>query len=269
MPLPNTPAKLSSEWWKRSALVEGSDEKTEKTAPIRPIRIVLAEDHTLFREGLKSLLAREQDFLVTAEAARADEVGPAVADGDAEVLLLDLKMPGGEAVRTLLRLRREHPDVRTLVLTAYEDADSIMNTAKAGARGYLLKDADPETLFQAVRTVSRGGVWIDPGLPRADEFVAIAARADHDTPTHAVDALKSLTRREMEVLRLVAEGLSNEEIAALTFISERTVKAHVNNIFTKLKVNNRVKAALALIRGGIPATAPPAPRPPNRSKRAP
>lgn len=263
MPLPNTPAKRSSDSWGPRALVQGSDDKIEKTAPLRPIRVVLAEDHTLFREGLKRLLAQEQDFLVTAEAARADEVESAVAEGDAEVLLLDLKMPGGAAVRTLLRLRKEHPNIKILILTAYADADSIMDTAKAGARGYLLKDVDPETLFQALRTVSRGGVWIDPVLPRADDFVTIAARGDHDPSAHDADALKSLTRREMEVLRLVAEGLSNEEIAAVTFISERTVKAHVTNIFNKLQVNNRVKAALVLIRGGFLAATPPAPHPPG------
>ncbi len=242
-------------------------EQTEKASLIKPIKIVLADDHTLFREGLKQLLARERDFLVTAEAARAEEVGPAVGEGEAEVLLLDLRMPGGEAVQTLLHIRKEHRGTKTLILTAYEDADSIMDTAKAGARGYVLKDAAPETLFQAIRTVSRGRVWIDPSLPHAGDFVAIATRTDHDFPAHDADALKSLTRREMEVLRLVAEGLSNEEIAALTFISERTVKAHVTNILTKLKVNNRVKAALALIRSGLPPAAPSAPRPPRGPAR--
>ena len=234
-----------------------------------PIRIVLADDHTLFREGLKGLLARERDLLVTAEAARAEEVEPAVVKGNGDVLLLDLRMPGGEAVQTLLQLRESRPETRTMILTAYEDADSIIDTAKAGARGYLLKDAAPETLFQAVRNVHGGGIWIDRGLPRSGDFAAIAAQSSADPPGDEADGIQSLTRRELEVLKLLAEGLSNDEIAASTFISERTVKAHVTSIFSKLKVNNRVKAALALIRRGPAPPSPvaaPAPRRPARPR---
>lgn len=229
-----------------------------------PIKIVLADDHTLFREGLKHVLAREPDLLVTAEASRAEEVGPAVAQGKGDVLLLDLRMPGGKAVQTLLQLKEDHPDTRTMILTAYANADSIVNTAKAGARGYLSKDVSPETLLQAVRTIHRGGVWIDRKLPRAGDFAAIAAQSNAGPAGEKTDAIESLTRRELEVLKLVAEGLSNEEIAASTFISERTVKAHVTSIFSKLKVNNRVKAALAILRKSAPPSAPaasPAPRP--------
>ena len=235
-----------------------------------PIKLVLADDHTLFREGLKRLLAQEPDLLVTAEASRGEEVEPAVAKGKGEVLLLDLRMPGGEAVQTLLRLKEGHPDTRTMILTAHEDADSIVNTAKAGARGYVLKDVAPETLFQAVRTVHGGGIWIDRKLPRAGDFATIAAQANAEPAGEEQDGIQSLTRRELEVLKLVAEGLSNEEIAARTFISGRTVKAHVTNIFGKLKVNNRVKAALAIIRRGAPSPSPaasPSPRPPGAARR--
>ena len=236
-----------------------------------PIKIVLADDHTLFREGLKRILARERDVLVTAEASRAAEVGPAVAEGKGDVLLLDLRMPGGEAVQTLLQLKENHPDTRTMILTAYEDADSIINTAKAGARGYVLKDVSPETLLQAVRSIHAGSVWIDKKLPRAGDFAAIAAaQSGAEPPGEKADGIQSLTRRELEVLTLLAEGLSNEEIAARTFISARTVKAHVSNIFAKLKVDNRVKAALAILRRGVPSSAPlasPSPRPPGRSAR--
>ena len=238
---------------------------------IEPVKIVLADDHTLFREGLKRILAQEQDLLVTAEASRPDEVGPAVAEGRGDVLLLDLRMPGGDAVQTLLQLKEDHPDTKAMILTAFEDADSILDTAKAGARGYVLKDVSPKTLFQAVRTVHGGGVWIDRSLPRAADFATIAAQAQADPPGDEADGIQSLTRRELEVLRLLAEGLSNDEIAASTFISERTVKAHVTSIFAKLKVNNRVKAALAILRGGAPSPPPPAaspaPRPPAGSGR--
>ena len=213
------------------------------------IKIAIADDHTLFRAGLKRLLAREKDLLVTGEGGRAEEVEPAVAKGKADVLLLDRKMPGGEAVQTLLEIRERHPQTRTVILTAFDDEDGILDTAKAGARGYVLKGVSPTTLFQAIRTVHQGGIWIDPGLPQAGEFSAIAARQTRAEPARKEpDGIDRLTRRELEVLKLVAEGLSNEEIAANTFISETTVKAHLNKIFDKLNVNNRIKAALALIR---------------------
>ena len=227
------------------------------------MKIVLADDHTLFREGLKRILAEEPDLLVTAEASRAEEVEPAVADGKGDVLLLDLRMPGGNTVQTLLRLKEAHPDTKTMILTAYADAGAILNAAKAGARGFVLKDVSTETLFQAVRAIHDGGVWIDDKLPRARDFVAIAAQSDSVPPGDGTDRIKSLTRRELEVLHLLAEGLSNEEIAANTYISERTVKAHLTSIFTKLRVNNRVKAALAIIRNGAPT---PGPRPPARGR---
>ena len=235
-----------------------------------PIKIVLADDHTLFREGLKRILAQERDLLVTAEASRPEDVGPAVAQGNADILLLELKMPDREAVPTLLQLKENHPDSRTIILTASDDKGSILNAAKAGARGYMLKDATPETLFQAIRTVYGGGVWIDQKLPRAADFAAIAAQAHAEPAGEDADGLKSLTRREREVLSLLAEGFSNDEIAARTFISVRTVKAHVTSIFAKLKVDNRVKAALAIFRRGAPAPSPaasPAPRPRAGSAR--
>ena len=213
------------------------------------IKVAIADDHTLFRAGLKRLLAREKDLLVTGEGGRADEVEPAVAKGKADVLLLDLRMPGGEAVETLLGLGERHPKTRTVILTAFDDEDSILETAKAGARGYVLKGVSPTTLFQAIRTVHQGGIWIDPGLPQAGEFTAIAARQTRPEPARKEpDGIDTLSRREIEVLRLVAEGLSNEEIAANTFISKTTVKFHLNKIFDKLNVDNRIKAALVLLR---------------------
>ena len=235
-----------------------------------PIKIVLADNHTLFREGLKRLLAGERDLLVTAEASRVEEVKPALAKGKGDVLVLDVAMPGTEAVQTLLQVKEGHPETRTMILTGYEDADIIADTAKAGARGYVLKDVAPETLFQAVRAIHGGGIWIDQKLPRAGDFAAIAAQAKPEPPGEEADGIQSLTRRELEVLTLLAEGFANEEIAARMFISERTVRAHVTGIFAKLKVDNRVKAALAILRSGISSPSPaasPAPRPPAGSAR--
>ncbi len=213
------------------------------------IKVAIADDHTLFRAGLKRLLAREKDLVVTGEGERAEEVGSAVARGKADVLLLDLRMPGGEAVQTLLELGERHPETRTVILTAFDDEDAVLETAKAGARGYVLKGVSPTTLFQVIRTVHQGGIWIDPGLPQAAEFTAIAARHAQARPAKKEpDGIDALSRRELEVLKLVAEGLSNQEVANRTYISEHTVKNHLNKIYEKLGVESRIKAALAFIR---------------------
>ncbi len=213
------------------------------------IKVAIADDHTLFRAGLKRLLAREKDLVVTGEGERAEDVEPAVAKGRADVLLLDLRMPGGEAVQTLLELGERHPETRTVILTAFDDEDAVLETAKAGARGYVLKGVSPTTLFQAIRTVHQGGIWIDPGLPQAAEFTAIAARHAQAQPARReADGIDTLSRRELEVLKFVAEGLPNKEIANRTFISEHTVRNHLNRIYEKLGAESRIQAALVLIR---------------------
>jgi len=126
-----------------------------------PIKVVIADDHTLFREGLKRILSLERDVLVVGEAERGEEIVPGVAAAKPEILLLDLKMPGGDVVQTLLRLKEQHPETNTLILTAFAEEESILNTAKAGARGYVLKGISSATLLEAMRTIHGGGIWID------------------------------------------------------------------------------------------------------------
>jgi DNA-binding NarL/FixJ family response regulator len=213
-----------------------------------PIKVVVADDHTLFREGIKKVLSLEKDILVVGEASRGDEVMKAVERSKPDVLLLDLRMPKGDPVQNLLDVKERSPSTKVMILTAYAEDESIMNAAKGGARGYLLKTADFATLLQAIKRVHSGGLWIDREIPAADTFEEIALgqmepglAAQHD------QAVESLTRRELEILRLVAEGLTNDEIGKKIFISEKTVKTHLTNIFDKLKVNNRFKAALMIM----------------------
>lgn len=213
-----------------------------------PIKVVIADDHTLFREGMKKVLSLEKDVLVVGEASRGDEVIKAVERSKPDVLLLDLRMPKGDVVQTLLDVKERSPATKVMILTAYAEDESIMNAAKGGARGYLLKGADFATLLQGIKRVHGGGLWIDKDIPVADIFEEIASGqmepnigAPHD------QAIESLTRRELEILRLVAEGLTNDEIGKKIFISEKTVKTHLTNIFDKLKVNNRFKAALMIM----------------------
>jgi DNA-binding NarL/FixJ family response regulator len=223
-----------------------------------PIKVVVADDHTLFRDGLKKILSLEKDILVVGEAARGDEVVKVVERGKPDVLLLDLRMPKGDPVQTLLEVKERSPATRVLILTAYAEDDSIMNAAKGGARGYLLKGADYATLLQAIKRVHKGELWIDKDIPVADTFEEIAlGQLEPITPLQHDDAVESLTRRELEILRLVAEGMTNEEIGKKIFISEKTVKTHLTNIFDKLKVNNRFKAALMIMGGKGDPGAPP------------
>ena len=213
-----------------------------------PIKVVIADDHTLFREGLKRILSLEKDVLVVGEASRGDEVAKVVDRARPDVLLLDLKMPKGDVIQTLLELNEKNPATKVLILTAYSEDENILNAAKGGARGYVLKGVSSVTLLQAIKAIHGGGLWVDKEMSSADTFEEIALSQSGKHGTEPVnESLKHLTKREVELLRLVAEGLTNEEIGKRIFISEKTVKTHLTNIFDKLKVNNRFKAALLIM----------------------
>jgi len=230
-----------------------------------PIKVAIADDHTLFREGLRRILSLEKDVLVVGEASRGDETTKVVERLKPDVLLLDLKMPKGDVVQTLLEVTERNPGTRVLILTAYSEDENILNAAKGGAKGYVLKGVSSTTLLRAIKTVHGGGVWVDKELPSAEAFEEIAeSQSDRYPGEPTNEAVKNLTRRELEILRLVAEGLTNEEIGKRIFISEKTVKTHLTNIFDKLKVNNRFKAALLIMN----RAAEPPPQPAARSLKS-
>jgi DNA-binding NarL/FixJ family response regulator len=159
-------------------------------------------------------------------------------------------------VQTLLDVKEKSAATKVLILTAYSEDESILNAAKSGAMGYVLKGIDFPTLLQAIKTVHKGGVWIDKETPSADAFEEIARGQLNEVGGETLnnDVIDMLTKREKEILRLVSEGLTNEEIGKKVFISEKTVKTHLTNIFDKLKVNNRFKAALLIMgKRGAPA----------------
>jgi len=214
-----------------------------------PIKVVIADDHALFRDGLKKILSLEKDILVVGEAANGDEIGRALERTTPDILLLDLKMPKRELVQNLLDVSARCPTTRVIVLTAFSDEENVLNAAKGGAKGYVPKGVPSATLLQAIKVVQSGGCWIDKEIPSWETFEEIVQ--DQSTSREATpqmdESVKSLTKREMEILRLVAGGLTNDEIGKKIFISEKTVKTHLTNIFDKLKVNNRFKAALMLM----------------------
>jgi len=139
-----------------------------------PIRLVIADDHALFREGLKRIFSFEEDIAVVGEASNGDEVADVVQSAKPDVLLLDLKMPRGDVLQTLRKVGEKNPSTRVLVLTAFAEEEKVINVARSGARGYLLKGVDSGTLLQAVKTVHAGEVWIDTEAPAAEAFEKIA-----------------------------------------------------------------------------------------------
>ena len=215
-----------------------------------PIKVVIADDHTLFREGLRKILSLEKDILVAGEASNGEEAGKLAERIKPDVLLMDLKMPKSDLVQSLLEMSTSAPTTKVLVLTAFSDEENVLNAAKSGARGYVTKGVPTTSLIQAIKTIYGGGTWVDKDIPCWQAFEEIAG--NNTGTTRAVtplgdESIQSLTKRELEILKLVAEGLTNEEIGKKIFISEKTVKTHLTNIFDKLKVNNRFKAALMLM----------------------
>ncbi len=211
---------------------------------MNPIRIVIADDHALFREGLKRLLSSDQSFVVIGEAANNREAVEVVTRTRPDILILDLKMPSGSTVETLHDIAARSPATRVLILTAFSEKENVLSAAQARARAYVLKGVSTPTLIEALKKVNAGQTWVDPDLPSAAEFEQITKSESLDVGPPANDAIQTLTKRELEILHLVAEGLSNEEIGKKIFISGKTVKTHIRNIFDKLNVHNRFRAAL-------------------------
>ena len=214
-----------------------------------PIKVVIADDHALFRDGLKRILSLEKDILVVGEASNGDDVIKVVERTKPDILLLDIKMPKGDVVQNLLEIGAKYPATRVIILTAFSEEESVLNAAKGGAKGFVPKGVPSMTLVQAIKAVQQGASWIDKEIPSWEIFEEIAQGQSlaREAPPQFDESIRTLTKREMEILRLVAEGLTNEEIGKRIFISEKTVKTHLTNIFDKLKVNNRFKAALMLM----------------------
>lgn len=216
------------------------------SATEKSIRILIADDHPVVRDGLSAVLETQTDFEVVGEAGNGRETVDLVEKLQPDVVLLDLDMPIMDGLEALRLIMHSRPDTKIIVFTVFDSDERILAAVQAGARGYLLKgDAPRDEIFRAVRTVYRGGALLQPvvAIKLLNRMQAFSA--------NAVPQGEELTTREQEVLELLAQGLSNKEIANRLTISERTVKFHVSAILAKLEADNRTEAVATAVQRGL------------------
>ncbi|HEU0177646.1 MAG TPA: response regulator transcription factor [Blastocatellia bacterium] len=203
----------------------------------KTIRVLLAEDHEVVRDGLAAIIDYQADMTVVGHARNGEEAVERFAELQPDITLMDLRMPGMGGAQAIEAIRKKFGDARIIVLTTYDGDENIYRALKAGARGYLLKDSGKDDLLSAIRAVHEGRSYVPPEIA-----TRLVTRTQAGAP---------LTTREIEVLQLMAKGKSNKEIGAALFISEGTVKTHVNSIHEKLSVSDRTEAVIVALKRGI------------------
>ncbi len=208
------------------------------------IRILITDDHAIVREGLRALITVKPDMELAGEAADGEEAVLKARALRPDVILMDLVMPRKNGIEAIEEIKRENPDARILVLTSFAEDDQVLSAIKAGALGYLLKDSSPQELIEAIRCVYRGESSLHPAVAR--KLILGFGQQQNAKPSMGV-----LTEREIEVLKLVARGLSNQVVAERLNIGEGTARFHVSNILSKLQLENRTQAVLYALREGL------------------
>ena len=212
----------------------------------RSIRVLIADDHAVFREGLRAVLGPEPDMKVLGEAATGKEVVERAADLRPDVVLMDIQMPGINGIEATRRILDANPTIGVMVLTMYEDDDSVFSAMRAGARGYVLKGAPPSEILKVLRAVAGGEAHFGPEI--AERLMSFFSAPKSASPA---DTFPELTLREVEILNLIAQGHSNAKIAARLFVSPKTVGNHISHIFTKLQVADRAHAIIRAREAGL------------------
>ncbi len=210
----------------------------------KPVTILIVDDHPLFRQGVRFYLDTLPDISIRGEAENGDSAIEFLAREPVHVVLLDLQMPGDDGITVTRIISERWPEIKVLILTSFVSREKIFSALKAGAAGYIAKDAEPEKLVNAIHAVSSGGSYLD--AQSTGELVKHLENKEE--PFLKPKTVDSLSEREQEVLLLLAKGLSNREIAGQLFLGEATIKTHVANILQKLQVNSRTQAALVAIR---------------------
>jgi len=210
------------------------------------IHILIVDDQAITRSGLRALLAAEPDVEVAGEARNGEEAVELAASLQPDVVLMDLRMPGANGIEATRRLHRTSPHIAILVLTVFEDDTSVFPAIRAGARGYLLKDAERDELLRAIRTVARGGAVFSPGI--AQKVLGYLSAPPAEAPAGLFD---ELTEREREILELIARGKTNAEIATLRNLSAKTVSNYISNVLLKVHATDRAKLMLMALEAGM------------------
>ncbi|AZN41693.1 response regulator [Paenibacillus albus] len=216
------------------------------------IKLLLADDHAMVRKGLHVFLGTQTDMTLVGEAATGLEVLEKAALLQPDIVLMDLNMPVLNGIEAAKRLKSSHPDIKVIVLTSFSDQDHVLPAIRAGARGYLLKDVEPDELAQAIRRVFQGQVELHPSVTgQLMDIMAAPDLAFSQSASPAVDPFAELTKREREVLLLITRGRSNKEIGDSLSITEKTVKTHVSHLLDKLGLADRTQAAIFAVKQGL------------------
>ncbi|QHW33845.1 response regulator transcription factor [Paenibacillus rhizovicinus] len=216
------------------------------------IKLLLADDHAMVRKGLHVFLATQADMTLVGEASTGFETLEQAALLQPDIVLMDLNMPMLNGIEATRRLKSSHPDIKVIVLTSFSDQDHVLPAIRAGARGYLLKDVEPDELARAIRRVFQGQVELHPNVTvQLMDLMAAPEQGRAQSGAAALDPLADLTKREQEVLLHIAKGKSNKEIGDALTITERTVKTHVSHVLDKLGLADRTQAAIFAVKLGL------------------
>lgn len=220
------------------------------------IKVVLIDDHKLFREGVRRILDFEPTFNVVAEGDDGKDASRLVKENNPDVVLMDINMPDMNGIEATANLVRYFPETKVIILSIHDDESYVMHALKTGAQGYLLKEMDSDSLIEAIRVVSEGGSYLHPRVTHnlVKEYRRLAnesiAPGSVPSPVEFSKPLHLLTKRECQVLQLLADGKSNRAVAETLYISEKTVKNHVSNILQKMNVDDRTQAVITAIKNG-------------------
>lgn len=212
------------------------------------IKVLLVDDHTVVLKGLAFFLSTQEDFELVGEANDGKDALVKVGETSPDVVLMDLYMPEMDGIEATACIKKEYPNVKVIVLTSFSDQAHVLPALKAGASGYILKDIEPDQLVEAIRSAYKGNIQLHPDIANALLSQTLPEEEKEEEPSVQVGVL---TARENEVLQLLAKGMSNKEIAAVLVITEKTVKAHMSSILSKLHLSDRTQAALYAVKNGI------------------